>query len=80
MLLKAMGLVGSTAYLVCMFCFIPVVSLFMAEGGAAEEWFLGEFLAATLSVCCMVSTVDFVALCLLDFASDATELTFYARC
>eukprot|EP00750_Incisomonas_marina_P025498 INCI5513.1.p1 GENE.INCI5513.1~~INCI5513.1.p1 ORF type:complete len:474 (+),score=61.00 INCI5513.1:104-1525(+) len=50
---EAMGLVGSTAYLVCMFCFIPVVSLFMAEGGAAEEWFLGEFLAATLSVCCM---------------------------
>ena len=63
-----MGLIGSTAYLICMFLFIPVVSLFATDAdaetsaGAArnhiqnrhrDQWFLGEFLAATLSVCCM---------------------------
>jgi hypothetical protein len=97
---EAMGLVGSTAFLICMFTFIPVVSLFQrtgvggggrgggegGDGGSAagsgggagsssgsggsssssssssnsegawqhmDQWFLGEFLAATLSVCCM---------------------------
>ena len=58
---EAMGLMGSTAYLVCMFLFIPVVSLFRLDGNvqsgtSTQEWFLGEFLAATLSVCCMVRT------------------------